>query len=165
MAYCSGSTIGNMGPEPAMQMLEQLGVIAGPDGGVLIGVDLHKDRTILEAAYDDSKGVTAAFELNLLARMNRELGADFDLGAWSYEAWYDSERMRVEMYVKSERAQRVRVGGQRFHFQAGERVLTEISHKFTLHGFAELAKRAGLRVVQVWTDCKQLYSLQYLEAA
>lgn len=163
VVYFSGSTIGNMPPAAAARLMDQLRRVAAPQGGVLIGVDLHKDTRTLEAAYDDSEGVTAEFELNLLTRINRELGANFDLRAWEYEARYDAELRRVEMYVRSRQEQEVRVGDLAFRFQEGERVLTEVSQKYTFGDFASLAGTSGLQVVRVWTDPLDQYSLQYLE--
>jgi len=165
VTYFSGSTIGNMPLDAARAMLRQLRTVAGADGGVLIGVDLHKDTDTLVAAYDDKLGVTADFELNLLHRINRELGGDFDLADWSYEAIYDTSERRIEMYLRSQADQRVRIGAESFSFRAGERVLTEVSQKFTLADFSALAAQASLQVSKVWLDRAERFSLQYLEPA
>ncbi len=165
VTYFSGSTIGNMNLKDSIDMLRQLGQVSGDEGGILVGVDLHKDSETLVAAYDDRRGVTAAFELNLLERMNRELGADFDMRAWSYEAEYDTERQRIEMYVRSAVNQCVEIGSKQFCFEAGERILTEVSQKFTLASFSALSEAAGLQVSKVWTDTADQFSLHYLEPA
>jgi uncharacterized SAM-dependent methyltransferase len=131
---------------------------------VLIGVDLKKDARILERAYDDAEGVTAAFNKNLLAHINRALGGGFDLDAFDHRAVWNEDAGRVEMHLVSRRAQTVRVGGDAVAFAAGESICTEHSHKYTLPGFAALAAEAGLRVETVWTDPDGLFSVQWLVA-
>lgn len=158
--YFPGSTIGNFEPAVAVELMRQMADQVGPGGGLLIGVDLRKDPEILEAAYDDAQGVTAQFNLNLLRRANRELGADFDLAGFRHEAVWDDALGRIEMRLVSLRAQTVRLGGRRFTFAEGERIHTEDSHKYTLEGFAELAARAGFRRDRVWTDPQRLFSVQ-----
>jgi dimethylhistidine N-methyltransferase len=158
--YFPGSTIGNFEPAVAVELMRQMADQVGPGGGLLIGVDLRKDPEILEAAYDDAQGVTAQFNLNLLRRANRELGADFDLAGFRHEAVWDDALGRIEMRLVSLRAQTVRLGGRRFTFAEGERIHTEDSHKYTLEGFAELAARAGFRRDRVWTDPQRLFSIQ-----
>jgi L-histidine Nalpha-methyltransferase len=150
--YFPGSTIGNFDPETAAQFLVRLAELVGDDGGLLIGVDLRKDRHLLERAYNDTAGVTAAFNKNLLVRANRELGADFDLENWRHAAIYNSNEGRIELYLISEVDQTVVLGTQAFHFQAGERILTEYSYKHTVAGFVSLAHKAGFRFEQIWTD-------------
>lgn len=162
--YFPGSTIGNFAPERAAELLAGVAERCGPGGALLIGIDLAKDRATLERAYDDREGVTAAFNRNLLARMNRELDADFDLARFAHRAVYDAGAGRVEMHLESLEAQTVCVGGERVAFREGETVCTEHSHKYTLEGFAALAERAGFRVERVWTDPEGLFSVQYLEA-
>jgi uncharacterized SAM-dependent methyltransferase len=130
---------------------------------LLIGVDLQKDEALLRAAYNDAQGVTAAFNKNLLRRINRELEADFDLDRFRHEAVYNAAEGRVEMYLVSEAAQRVAVEGIEVPFKAGERILTEYSYKYTVDGFADLADRAGWSVETVWTDDQELFSVQYAE--
>ncbi|NIF92603.1 L-histidine N(alpha)-methyltransferase [Burkholderia sp. Cy-637] len=158
-----GSTIGNFSNREADTFLGcTAALLAG--GGLLIGVDLVKDTAVLERAYNDAAGVTAAFNLNLLARANAELGADFDLDAWRHRAFYDSRLQRIEMHLVSLRAQTVKVGGQAFEFAEDETIHTENSRKFTLDGFREMAERAGYVPRKVWTDEAQLFSLHWLES-
>jgi dimethylhistidine N-methyltransferase len=162
VVYFSGSTIGNFGPAEATALLAGIARLCGPGGGLLIGVDLKKDRAILEPAYDDTRGVTAAFNLNLLARINRELGADFDLGRFRHRAFYNEGAGRIEMHIVSRAAQTVHVGGTAFELAEGETICTEYSYKYGLDEFRDLAARAGLALEQVWTDEKGLFSVQYL---
>ncbi len=163
--YFPGSTIGNFPPEAARVFLGHLGDICGPTGGALIGIDRQKSTVVLEAAYNDAKGVTAEFNLNLLARINRELGADFDLGGFAHVAEYDVERGCIEMRLRSERAQRVHLGGQQFDFRPGDTIHTEYSYKYTLPGFERLAQSAGFVMRTTWSDPDQLFSVVYLERA
>ena len=137
--------------------------LVGPRGAFLVGADLVKDPRVLERAYDDAEGVTAAFNRNLLARMNRELEADFEVGRFRHRARWAPAASRVEMHLVSEGPQVVHLGGAEIHFAAGESICTEHSHKYTLPGFARLARRAGLAVRRVWTDRAQRFSVQYLE--
>jgi uncharacterized SAM-dependent methyltransferase len=139
------------------------GWLAG--GPLLIGVDLVKDPALLHAAYNDASGVTAAFNLNLLARANRELGADFDLAAWAHSAFYQPALRRIEMHLVSLRRQCVRVTGQSFDFDEGDSIHTENSYKYTVDGFRALARRAGFEATKVWTDAERLFSLHWLEPA
>ncbi|MBI1354928.1 MAG: L-histidine N(alpha)-methyltransferase [Acidobacteria bacterium] len=163
VAFFPGSTIGNFSPSEAVGFLCNTAQTIGPGGSLLIGVDLDKDARILDAAYDDAAGVTAAFNLNLLRRINRELDADFDLGAFEHKAFYNRPAGRVEMHLASLRDQQVRVGEAVFGFAAGETIHTENSHKFTLEGFQRLAEQAGFRPVRVWTDPDGLFSLHWLD--
>jgi dimethylhistidine N-methyltransferase len=162
--YFPGSTIGNFSEPAAITLLAGVGRRVGPGGALLVGVDLKKDARELERAYDDARGVTAAFNLNLLARMNRELDADFDLRRFRHRAVWVEEASRVEMHLVSELEQTVQVDGAGFRFARGESICTEHSHKYTLDGFARLARRAGLAVRRVWTDRRARFSVQYLEA-
>lgn len=163
IGFFPGSTIGNFRPEAAAALLRRMrGVLKG--GGLLVGVDLVKDPARLHAAYNDAAGVTAAFNKNLLARANRELGADFDLDGFAHYAPYNPARQRIEMYLVSLRRQRVTVAGRRFDFAAGEAVHTEDSHKYTLESFREMAARAGFCPRAVWTDPERLFSLHWLES-
>lgn len=163
VVFFPGSTIGNFTRFQAQRLLERMARVARPDGAVLVGVDLVKSRSVLEAAYDDARGVTARFNLNVLARLNRELGADFDLDAFEHRAVWDPEEARIEMRLVSRRPQSVRMGGRTLAFQRGEHILTEYSHKYTLDSFARLAGGAGLRRRRVWTDGAGRFSIQLLE--
>jgi len=133
----------------------------GPDGGLLIGVDLKKDIEVLKEAYDDAEGVTAAFNKNLLRRMNRELDATFDLDAFEHRPVWNDDRGCMESHLRSKTAQTVTVAGERFAFEKGETIHTEDSHKYTLDGFADLAAAAGFRVDTVWMDDRSYFSVQY----
>lgn len=163
--YFPGSTIGNFDGDDALALMVNMREVAGPGGALLVGVDLRKERDVLEAAYNDAAGVTAAFNLNLLKRINDELGADFGLDGFRHRAVWNGPKGRIEMHLVSERAQQVRLGTLRFAFRAGEHILTEYSYKYTLDGFAALARRAGFRVAQVWVDPQKLFSVQYLEVS
>ncbi len=162
VGFYPGSSIGNFDPEAAHALLVRFReVLAG--GGLLIGVDLVKSPAVLHAAYNDAAGVTAAFNLNLLARANRELGADFDLAAWEHAAFYHPGLQRVEMHLVSRRAQRVRVAGRAFDFDEGESIHTENSYKYTVDGFRALARRAGWAPQAVWTDGQRRFALHWLQ--
>ncbi len=160
--YFPGSTIGNFHREQAEAFLTQIADVCGPGGGLLIGVDLKKSPAVLEPAYDDAQGVTAAFNLNLLRRMNAELGADFDLDGFAHRAFYNALAGRVEMHLMSLRPQRVHLAGRAIAFEEEETILTECSYKYSLPEFADLAARAGFALRRVWTDPAQLFSVQYL---
>ncbi len=162
IVYFPGSTIGNFDPDDALDLLRRMARIAGKGGGVLIGVDLEKDVATLERAYNDAAGVTAAFNLNILERLNRELGADFDPGAFSHRAVWNDARHRIEMHLESRKDQAVHVRGHEIHFRRGETIHTESSYKFTLPRFEQLAAQAGLTVAHVWTDDQRLFSVQFL---
>ncbi len=164
VGFFPGSSIGNFEPAEAEALLRRFaGWLDG--GGLLIGVDLVKDPALLHAAYNDARGVTAAFNLNLLARANRELGADFDLGGWAHSAFYNPPQRRIEMHLVSRRAQGVCLGGHVLRFAEGDSVHTENSYKYTVDGFAALARRAGFAPHQVWTDPARRFSLHWLETA
>ena len=167
VVYFPGSTIGNFDQSQAADFLAHAAEVAcdpgGPCGGLLIGVDLKKDRTTLEAAYDDAAGVTAAFNLNLLDRINRELDGTFDTAGFQHRAEWNEEAGRIETYLVSLRDQTVTVDGTPFHFAEGERVHTENSHKYTIDGFADFAAEAGFELRRAWTDPDDLFSVQYFE--
>ena len=165
VVYFPGSTIGNFDPPEVVRFLARLRQLCAPGGAVLIGADLRKDRKVLEAAYDDAAGVTAEFNLNLLLRVNRELGADFDLGCFRHLAVWDEGRGRVEMHLVSTAAQTVRIDGESFSFASGEVIHSESSYKYDLEGFAGLAGAAGLAVARVWLDERRWFSVQYLTEA
>jgi dimethylhistidine N-methyltransferase len=165
VVYFPGSTIGNLSPQEAHAFLRMTRGQVGPDGAMLIGVDLKKDARLLHAAYNDAKGVTAAFNLNLLARINRELGGSFRLARFSHYAFYNPVRGRIEMHLVSRARQSVDVGDHRFDFEAGESIHTENSYKYSLGEFRLLAKNAGFRGEKVWLDPKGLFALHGLVAA
>ncbi|MBX5466375.1 MAG: L-histidine N(alpha)-methyltransferase [Firmicutes bacterium] len=154
-----GSSIGNFEPAEAVAFLRRLGAGLEPGDGLLVGVDLEKDRQRLEAAYNDRRGVTAAFNRNLLVRLNRELGADFDPEAFDHLATYNAARHRVELYLVSRTRQEVAVGGRRFSFGPGERIHVENSYKYSLAGFRTLLQAAGWHPERVWLDRRGDFAL------
>jgi dimethylhistidine N-methyltransferase len=164
-AFFPGSTIGNLEPGEADRFLRKVAQLCGADGGLLIGVDLRKDRRILEPAYNDAQGITAAFNLNILERINRDLGADFDLTAFQHHAVYNENFGRIEMRLISRRKQLVHVGEAAIEFAEHEPVTTEYSYKYSLEGFGDTARRAGFDVDCVWTDPDNLFSVQLLRVA
>ncbi|MEY2492304.1 MAG: hypothetical protein QOH24_1255 [Verrucomicrobiota bacterium] len=157
--YFPGSTIGNLEPAAALEFLEKITAMAGSAGGLLIGVDLKKSTALLERAYNDAAGVTAQFNLNLLARVNRELDADFNLAEWQHRAIYNEEAGRIEMHLVSGAEQSVHVGDRIFRFAPGEHVVTEYSYKYSPEEMIALAGLAGLRFEEVWTDRKRLFGV------
>jgi dimethylhistidine N-methyltransferase len=161
IVYFPGSTIGNFSPEQAHTLLQVMHGEAGEDGALLIGVDLQKDPAVIERAYNDDAGVTAEFNLNMLSRINREFGANFNLDLFRHRAIYNDERGRMELCLVSACEQIVRVDGNKIRFRKGEALLTEHSHKYTLAQFSRMAERAGFVVETVWTDPGQLFSVQY----
>jgi dimethylhistidine N-methyltransferase len=161
IVYFPGSTIGNFTHEAAQDLLDVMYQEAGEDGAMLIGVDLQKDPGVIELAYNDSAGVTAEFNLNMLTHLNREFGFDFDVDAFSHSARYDREEGRMVIELISKCDQVVSNGGDNIEFSDGEAILTEYSHKYTLDGFAAMAKAAGFEVRKVWTDAERLFSVQY----
>ena len=160
--FFPGSTIGNFNPDEALAFLQRISSSAGRGGGLLIGADLQKDPRVLEAAYNDKQGITAAFNKNVLVRINRELGGDFDVDGFKHNALYNDEAGRIEMHLVSQRKQTVRIAGQNFEFEHGETIHTENSHKYTLPQFAALAKRADFKVSRLWTDPRCFFSINYL---
>ena len=164
IVYFPGSTIGNFTHDDAQNLLGVMRHEAKDDGALLIGVDLQKNPQIIENAYNDSAGITAEFNVNMLRHLNRDYGANFDLSGYSHDAHYDEDEGRVEIRLISSRNQAVSIGGEEFEIACGEAILTEYSHKYTLDGFAKMAQRAGFRVERVWTDPKRLFSVQYLVA-
>ena len=162
VVYFPGSTIGNFTANDTIRILRQMAQLCGDDGGALIGVDLVKSRDVLLAAYNDSQQVTARFNLNLLHRLNRELGADFDIAQFRHEAVFDEVESRIEMLLFARQAMDVHIAGKTIHFERGESILTEYSHKYTPQSFAQLAAEAGLETRRVWTDSESLFSVQYL---
>lgn len=164
LVFFPGSTIGNFDPVPATAFLRNMVELAGPSGGLLIGVDLKKDPAVLHAAYNDAQGITAAFNLNLLTRINRELDADFDLARFQHRAFYSTGLGRIEMHLVSDDAQQVRVGERHFDFARDESIHTENSYKYSVDEFQALARHSGWTPVAVWTDPARLFSVHYLQA-
>jgi dimethylhistidine N-methyltransferase len=164
VVYFPGSTIGNFTVPDALAFLVNARKVAAPGGAMLVGVDLKKNRSVLEAAYNDAQGVTAAFNLNVLRRINRELGADFDLESFTHRAHYDESKGRVEMHLVSVREQEVRLRGRVFRFAAGESIHTENSYKYSVEEFQDLARQADFRPQHVWIDPERLFSIHYLIA-
>jgi dimethylhistidine N-methyltransferase len=166
VAFFPGSTIGNFEPDEAQRFLERVARLCGPDGGLLVGVDLRKDPTVIERAYNDPEGVTAEFNLNVLARINRECGADFDLSAFRHQALFYDEHGRIEMRLVSRRAQTVRIpcDGEDalIDFAEGDFVTTEYSYKYEPDGFAQLVNAAGWAVERCWMDSSKWFSVQLL---
>lgn len=163
VAFFPGSSIGNFEPDNAVGFLAQVVQAVGPRGGMLIGVDLKKDRRILDAAYNDAAGVTAQFNLNLLQRINSELDADFDLNHFEHYAFYNEQKGRIEMHLISKSQQTVHIDQHTFEFFKGESIHTENSYKYTIEEFQSLAIRAGFVPVYLWTDANALFSVQYFE--
>ncbi|MBV9228650.1 MAG: L-histidine N(alpha)-methyltransferase [Chloroflexi bacterium] len=161
IAYYPGSTIGNFDPGPAKHFLQQIARTC-TGGGLLIGVDLKKDFNILHRAYNDQQGLTAQFNKNLLTRINQELAADFHINQFGHYAFYNPGESRIEMHLVSLKSQIVHIGEVEISFKLGESIWTESSYKYTLEEFAHLAKTAGWKVEQVWTDPREFFSIQYL---
>ena len=160
--FFPGSTIGNFEPHEAAAFLRHAGRMLDKGAVLIIGIDLIKDPAILNAAYDDAAGVTAKFNLNLLVRINRELGADFDPASFSHHAFYNSERKRVEMHLASRRRQKVRVAGRTIDFRVGETIHTENSYKYALESFGALARGSGFTPLAAWSDPLGYFSVQAL---
>ncbi|TVQ06069.1 MAG: L-histidine N(alpha)-methyltransferase [Leptolyngbya sp. DLM2.Bin27] len=159
IGFFPGSSIGNLEPAEVIAFLKTVAVL----GDLIVGVDLKKSPIILEPAYDDTQGISAAFALNLLVRINRELGADFDLEQFEYQARYNQALGRIEMAIASRCDQTVHLGNAEISFQAGETMRTEHSYKYTVDEFQLLAMEAGFQPVQVWMDRHQLFSLHHLK--
>jgi dimethylhistidine N-methyltransferase len=159
--YFPGSTIGNFEPGEARDFLQRIRRICGKGDGLLIGVDLQKDREILERAYNDEQGMTAQFNLNLLDRSNRELGADFRLDCWKHRAIYNSDAGRIEMHLVSEIDQTIHLADHEFPFRRGEIIITEFSYKYTPDGFSNLAGQVGFRLDRFWMDERRLFGVFY----
>ncbi|MDH3626257.1 MAG: L-histidine N(alpha)-methyltransferase [Acidobacteriota bacterium] len=160
-AYFPGSTIGNFETEAAHRILRGIAPLCGSGGGLLIGVDLQKDPAVIEAAYNDVDGVTSRFNLNLLRRINRELGGDFDLSQFRHLATYDEKAGCVRTFIVSDVDQIVNVAGRQFSFASDERIHTENSYKYTIDGFAGDAAEAGLELHRVWTDARDYFAVMH----
>lgn len=165
LVYFPGSTIGNFDRRETHRFLQQMVAVVDVNGAALIGVDLKKDPAILHAAYNDATGVTAAFNLNILARINRELGGDCVLEGFRHHAFYDAEQGRIEMHLMSLRKQTITIASRKFPFRESETIHTEISCKYSIDEFQTMARAAGLLACGVWTDPQQLFSVHYLAAA
>lgn len=157
--YFPGSTIGNFGPQETDRLLSRIATLCGTGGGLVIGIDLQKDREVLEAAYNDSKGVTAEFNLNLLRRINDELDSDICLEQFRHVATYNAAMGRIEMFLQSLCDQTITLAGTTIGFESGELVCTEHSHKYTIDGFAGTAAKAGLALRKKWTDKEQRFAV------
>ncbi|HKJ63255.1 MAG TPA: L-histidine N(alpha)-methyltransferase [Hyphomicrobiales bacterium] len=165
LGFFPGSTIGNLTHDDARRFLENSLALLGRRSAFLVGVDLKKDTGILLPAYNDRKGITAAFNLNLLIRINRELGGTFDLDGFSHEAVYNETQGRIEMHIRSLKAQSVQVLSEQFAFAEGETIHTENSHKYSVEEFQELSRAAGWEPLRSWTGQDRLFSLHYLVPA
>jgi dimethylhistidine N-methyltransferase len=163
VGFFPGSTIGNFEPQDAAEFLRQAGRILGNGATMIVGVDLIKDEAVLNAAYDDAAGVTAKFNLNVLTRMNRELGGNFDLASFQHRAFYNAADRRIEMHLESLKAQTVTVAGRTFDFRKGETIHTESSYKYTVDSFRALAESPGWRPTAVWTDEDNYFSIHALK--
>jgi len=162
LGFFPGSTIGNMVPAQAVRFLARSRRILGRDGALVVGVDLKKSPDRLFAAYNDARGVTAAFILNLITRINRELGGDFDLGGFGHSALYHAGHGKVELHIVSHRRQIAQAAGRSFAFERGDSIHAEDSHKYSVAEFQHLARHAGFRPQAVWCDPDRLFSLHYL---
>jgi dimethylhistidine N-methyltransferase len=164
VVYFPGSTIGNFDPPDADALLRRIARLVGPGGGLLLGVDLRKDPAILEPAYNDARGTTGAFNRNLLARINRELGGDFDLARFRHLSFFNIERSRIEMHLVSAADQQVRIGDRSFTFRTGESIRTENSYKYDVAELVQRAAACGLRADETWTDENRYFAVLYLTA-
>ncbi len=165
VAFFPGSSIGNFAPDAAVEFLQAIVQLVGINGYLLIGVDLKKNKAILEAAYNDEQGITAEFNLNLLTRINRELGADFDEPNWQHKALYNEQDGRIEMHLLSKTDQAVQINGCRFKFKQGDCIHTENSYKYTTDEFVQLAERAGFVSDKLWVDRNHLFSVHLFKVA
>ena len=163
--FFPGSTVGNLEPHLAETFFRDTAQLLRKGDGMIIGVDLRKDKAVLDSAYNDSRGVTAEFNLNVLRRINDELGADFNLDAFQHVAFYNEEEGRIEMHLRSRRRQTVTIGGEKIPFAPGEAIHTENSYKYSIDGFRSLLSKSGFEPVKVWTDPEKLFSVHYLVVA
>jgi dimethylhistidine N-methyltransferase len=159
LAFYPGSSIGNFDPETALSLLRRIRTLLGDDGSLLIGVDLLKDVAVLDSAYNDAAGVTAAFNLNALSHVNRLIGSDFNDSDWRHQAFFNGAQSRIEMHLEARTDVQVCWNGGQRHFQQGERIHTENSYKYALQQFAELLGRAGFRNPRAWTDPRQWFAV------
>lgn len=164
VGYFLGSTIGNFYPDQAVEFLSSIHSVVKKGGGFLIGVDLQKDISILNLAYNDLEGVTAEFNLNMLAHINNEFGVEFPLEKFEHMAFYNEEEGRIEMHLISKESQIINFLGEEINFEKEETILTEVSYKYSLDGFSKLVEKADFNVEKVWVDENNLFSVQYLVA-
>jgi L-histidine N-alpha-methyltransferase len=162
VGFFPGSTIGNFEPEAVVQFLSHVGKLLGPGAEMLIGADVKKDKAILDAAYNDAEGLNAAFNLNLLHRIAKELDSDIAIDDFAHVAFYNPDEGRVELYIKSLKDQSAVIAGRRFSFAAGEMIHTENSYKYAIPEFRALAARAGFEALDTWTDAKGKFAVHYL---
>jgi L-histidine Nalpha-methyltransferase len=162
VGFFPGSTIGNFEPEAVVAFLDHCGKLLGPGAEMLIGADVKKDKAILDAAYNDAEGLNAAFNLNLLHRIAKELDSDIAIDDFAHVAFYNPDEGRVELYIKSLKDQSVVIAGRRFSFAAGEMIHTENSYKYAIPEFRTLAARAGFKALDTWTDAEGKFSVHYL---
>ena len=165
VGFFPGSTIGNFEPHEACTFMRQAGETLGPGALFIVGVDLVKDLRVLQKAYNDKQRVTAKFNLNLLTRINRELGANFDISAFEHHAFYNREKSRIEMHLASMKRQKVRLCGETIDFRAGETIHTENSYKYSVESFGAMARGSGWRPIEVWTDADKCFSVHALRWA
>ncbi len=158
--YYPGSTIGNFNKEEAQNFLKRISKICGENGGLLIGVDLVKDREILLNAYNDKKGITSAFNLNILRNINNQFQSDFDSSKFKHKAIFNEEEHRIEMYLISKENQKVTIEGDDFYFEQGEKILTEYSTKYSIENFKELTSE-NFEFQKIWTDEKNYFAVMY----
>ena len=163
LLFFPGSTLGNFEHDDALRLLRSMRATMGARGQALVGIDLDKDSDVIEAAYNDAAGITAEFTFNLLTRLNREIGSDFQPDRFRHRAVYSRERERIETHLVSQCAQDVHVDGKAFHLDAGEAIQVEYSHKYTDASFEALVTRAGLRVVERWNDPRDWFGLRMLQ--
>jgi dimethylhistidine N-methyltransferase len=165
VGFFPGSTIGNFEPHEACAFMRQAGETLGPEAVFIVGVDLVKDTQVLQRAYNDRQGITAKFNLNLLTRINRELGANFNVAAFEHHAFYNREKSRIEMHLASLKRQKVRLLGETVEFRAGETIHTENSYKYSVESFAAMARGAGWTPAHLWTDGDGYFSVHALRRA
>lgn len=164
VAFFPGSTIGNFSPLEAAAFLRRVRIAVGAGGAMLLGVDRRKGEAVLEAAYNDAEGVTAAFNLNVLSRLNREYGSDFNLRRFRHEALWNAQKSRVEMHLESLEAQTVRVAGRTVHFSRGETIWTESSYKYDRAGLEDLVDAGGFKLGRIWSDTNEQFWMCWLTA-
>lgn len=165
VVYFPGSTIGNFSQDDAVNLLKQVRRVVNGNGALLIGVDLAKPRGAIEPAYNDTAGVTAKFNKNILVRINREHAGAFDLNRFEHDAVYDEQNQRIEMRLISCEEQNILIGDQSIHFDKGEYIVTEHSHKYSIEKFRSIGEEAEFFLKEIWTDPDEMFSVQFLEAA